>query len=489
MLILPAEHKLNWQRPPVITLALIIINVFVFFRLDATDTRLYNDAYDHYVNDRLYVMEAQEYADYLQRQVNLGLDDRFDLAAEVQQAVTDNNTEELIPLMLTDRGFVSYLTDKGPEFLEPEVYNDWLPKRQYIQLNFLDKLSYWQMGLIPADIELGDLLSYQFLHGDIGHLAGNMVILFLLGFAIERILGKALYILAYLFTGACGGLLFAAVEGNSLQPLIGASAAISGLMGMYVSYYRLRKIRFFYFVFFYFNYFKAPALLLLPLWLGLEIYHFFYDSLSHVAYMAHAGGLIAGAAIMIPWAKWYQPDSEDSHSHDEADLEFRTQLSKGFKAINKVDFDEARSIFLRLHEHNPHHSDIIRQLFHLYKIHPKDPDSQRFTQLALEDALTFNRIDEAIAIFEEYNRYASGCPLSDTSYYFRLLNGCLSTNRMSEAEKLLDTIGKSVKDKGLISEGFRSAIQAFNAREMPMKAKKYEKVLENLLTTSGPDTV
>ncbi|WP_020408783.1 rhomboid family intramembrane serine protease [Hahella ganghwensis] len=482
MLILPAEHKINWQRPPVVTLALIIINVFVFFRLDAEDNRLFNAAYDHYVEQKLYVMEAPEYADYLQRQVNLHQDDRYELAAEVRQAVLDNQIEELIPQMLTDRRFVSYLADKGQDFLEPAVYENWLPKRQYIQISFLDKLSYWQMGLVPADIELGDLLSYQFLHGSVGHLAGNMVFLFLLGFAIERILGKALYVLAYLFTGACGGLLFAAIEGNSLQPLIGASAAISGLMGMYVSYYRLRKIRFFYFVFFYFNYFKAPALLLLPLWLGIEIYNYFFDTLSHVAYMAHAGGLIAGAAIMIPWTKWYQPQEEDSQTEEESDQEYRTQLSKGLKAISKVDFDEARKIFLRLHEQNPHEREIIRQLFNLYKIHPQDPESQRFTQLALDHALSFNRVDEALQILEDYDRYASGHSLSDQSYYFRILNSCLSTNRMSEAEKLLQVIGKTVQDKGLLSEGFRSAIQAFNTREMPMKAKKYEKLLEDLLT-------
>ncbi len=483
MLILPAEHKINWQRPPIMTLGLILLNVFIFFRLDSQDSELYYDAYNYYVSHEIYVVEAPEYSDYLQRQVNLGLDNRFDLASDVTKAVNEGRGKDLVPYMLEDQKFVLYLQDAGREFLEPDVYNNWLPKRQHIKQEYLDHISYLQMGLIPSEIQLSDLLSYQFLHGGLMHLVGNMVMLFLLGFAIERILGKALFLLAYLFTGVCGGLLFAAVEGNSSIPLVGASAAISGLMGMYVSYYRLKKIRFFYFLFFYFNYFKAPALLVLPVWVGFELYGYFLGDQPHIAYMAHAGGLIAGAIFMVPWAHWYQTEFEEEDSQDSQDLAFRTELSKGMKATSQVDFDKARAILVKLHENHPHNADITLKLFHLYKVHPKDPECQRFTQLALENSLAFNNYDQAFRVLDEYQKYAANQPLSDNSYYFRLLNGCLSSNRMKEAESMLEIIIKTVANKQLVAEGFRTAIQVFYTRELPLKAKKFEKMLELSLGT------
>ena len=122
-----------------------------------------------------------------------------------------------------------------------------------------------------------------------------MLFLFLFGFSVELALGRGLYLSFYLL-GAVGASALAAwaYAGKGSYGL-GASGAVSALMGMYAVMYRLRRIRFFYQLFFYFNYVTAPALILLPAWIANELLQHFVGG-QGIAYMAHLGGLLTGAA-------------------------------------------------------------------------------------------------------------------------------------------------------------------------------------------------
>ena len=480
MIILPAEQKINWRRPPLATLVLIALNLFVFFQLQSQDGKLWEEAYIYYVEKGLPAFEAPEYADYLQRVTNLGEDPRKELAERVREAVNERRIDSIVPYMLEDRAFVNYLEVKGPDFIAPDVFNIWQQQRAYIQITFLDQLSYKRMGLIPAEIQLPDLISYQFLHGGIEHLVGNMILLFIVGFALELILGKALYVIAFLSTGAMGGLIFCLTESHSMTPLVGASASISGLMGMYVMFYRLHKIRFFYFIVVYFNYFRAPALLILPVWLGKEYYEYYTNNGSPVAYMAHIGGLLAGTAFIWPWVKWSKKSAATEKSQEEKDLEYREAWSKALKAISNVEFDKARVILTKLHEHYPQDEDIALQLFHLYKLYPTDPECQHYTQLIIDTALRRGNLDKAFEIWQEYQKYSQGVPLADYRYHFRILTGCFNSNRLTEAETVLDKITNTIADKNLLIEAYTLAVQTFNSQELQIKSKKYQKRLNEL---------
>ena len=140
-------------------------------------------------------------------------------------------------------------------------------------------------------------ITSAFLHGGTGHLLGNMLFLFLFGFSVELALGRGLYLSFYLL-GAVGASALAAwaYAGKGSYGL-GASGAVSALMGMYAVMYRLRRIRFFYQLFFYFNYVTAPALILLPAWIANELLQHFVGG-QGIAYMAHLGGLLTGALLM-----------------------------------------------------------------------------------------------------------------------------------------------------------------------------------------------
>ena len=124
-----------------------------------------------------------------------------------------------------------------------------------------------------------------------------MVFLFMFGFTLEKALGPLLYLVCYLL-GGVGASALAAWTYQGMGGLgLGASGAISALMGMYVVLYGMRRIPFFYMVLFYFNLARWPALVLLPVWIAWEgVQHLMGG--GHVAYMAHLGGLVTGAVMM-----------------------------------------------------------------------------------------------------------------------------------------------------------------------------------------------
>ena len=66
------------------------------------------------------------------------------------------------------------------------------------------------LGLVPAELSLYTLITYQFLHGGWGHIIGNLLFLFLLGFTVEKALGRGRFLVAYLVCGALSGLVFTA---------------------------------------------------------------------------------------------------------------------------------------------------------------------------------------------------------------------------------------------------------------------------------------
>ncbi|WP_431685913.1 rhomboid family intramembrane serine protease [Hahella sp. NBU794] len=481
MLIIPAEQTINWRKPPVATLLLIFINFAIFFYLSGKDNRVWQDAAHYYEQNQMVKLEAPEFADYLQRHIGLGQDNRFELSAAARKAVNEGRGDELIPYMLTDRKFVNYLMQNGQEFIEPEDFETWKSQRTYLQEHYLSQLSHLQMGLIPGEMELADLLSYQFLHGGFGHVFGNMVMLFLLGFAIERILGAALYVMAYLFCGVVSGFIFSMVEGDSLTPLVGASGAVSGLMGMYVAHYRLQQIRFFAFLYVYFNYFRAPALIMLPVWVGKELYEYFTYVDSNVAYVAHAAGLVAGAAIIFPLDRLAPRAAQEiTHSPEEQDQSMREELARAMDAVGRVDFQRARERFKALWEKHPDHIGIQEQLFHLYKVKPDTQESLQFTITVLEHALKMQDFNHAYFIWSEYQKYAKENSRLEDKYHFRILNTCLNNNLIKEAEQVFSVVVKSISNPELVRECYRTLIQALKARQMDVKAQKYERELKQL---------
>lgn len=300
MLTFPTEKRFDWKYPPVMLFTLVLVNVLVFFFYQSSDDERFGQAVDRYLMWELLEKEWPAYQTFLTQE---GETQALEYATELYSA---GEHYALSAWMVGSEPFYQFL-EADSDALAFDAYDisdtwrNWLDKREQVNA-IAGSLSALQWGLIPkevaADIAPIKFFSYQFLHGDFTHLLGNMLFLVFCGFAVEAAIGPALFLLLYLIAGAAGGALFSLLELESTRSLVGASASISGVMAMYLGVFRLRKVEFFYWIFVFAGYFRAPALLILPFYIGKEVLDYLYNPASNVAFMAHAGGFAAGASLL-----------------------------------------------------------------------------------------------------------------------------------------------------------------------------------------------
>jgi membrane associated rhomboid family serine protease len=159
----------------------------------------------------------------------------------------------------------------------------------------------FEHGFRPAAAEGIDLLTSMFLHGGFMHLFGNMLFLWIYGDNVEYRLGRLRYLLAYLVTGVAATLFFTLLSPDSTLPLVGASGAISGVLGFYFLWFPLNVVRVLVFLFpILMRVFEIPARIVLGFYLVwdniLPLIFTAGQGGGGVAHGAHIGGFVAGLA-------------------------------------------------------------------------------------------------------------------------------------------------------------------------------------------------
>ncbi len=147
------------------------------------------------------------------------------------------------------------------------------------------------------------VVTSMFMHGGFVHIIGNMVFLWVFGDNIEDKFGRVGYILLYIGWGFAAAFLHSAVAvstGNGAVPAVGASGAISGVLGAYMVLFPRAKIYTIITLFFIYTV-RIPVLIYIPFWFALQLIfgvigQFGPAGDTGVAYLAHVGGFIAGAA-------------------------------------------------------------------------------------------------------------------------------------------------------------------------------------------------
>jgi membrane associated rhomboid family serine protease len=154
-------------------------------------------------------------------------------------------------------------------------------------------------GHAPASVALFPLFSSMFLHGWLMHLLGNMLFLYIFGDNVEDAFGHIGYLFFYLLCGIGSGLIHVLFNWGSGIPALGASGAISGVMGAYAVMFRRHQILTFFLIFL----IPVPAILILGYWFVLQfvagINGLGMATAGGVAWWAHIGGFLMG--VVIAW--------------------------------------------------------------------------------------------------------------------------------------------------------------------------------------------
>jgi membrane associated rhomboid family serine protease len=150
---------------------------------------------------------------------------------------------------------------------------------------------------IPVGVTV---ITSMFLHGGLFHIAGNMLYLWIFGNNIEDSMGRMRFLVFYFLCGAIAAYGHAAMNSTSAVPMIGASGAISGVLGAYLVLYPQARVLTLLIFGFFIRTVEVPAMFVLLFWFFLQFISAFLSSGSGqgVAWFAHIGGFLAGMVLI-----------------------------------------------------------------------------------------------------------------------------------------------------------------------------------------------
>jgi len=403
----------------------------------------------------------------LQEPVEIVTEDQFDEETLVHNYLA----------MQGDRLFQQKLKSEEIITRSDPVFAEWKELTTEYKLKS-SQLTSRKYGFIPDQKSLLTSFTYMFMHGSTGHLLGNMVFLWIVGCMLEMGLGRLQYAVLYIVGGLFAVWFFWLIYMNSTIPLVGASGSIAGLMGAFAVLFGKKKVKIFYSLGFYFNYLKIPAIILLPVWIGNEIYQLFGPGASHVAYVAHIGGLVGGAVFGVVCLKFSFGFNQDVIVDTPVD-EIAPLLEKALKHIAELDLEAGRQILEKVLAREPENIDALTHLFNVHKLDPEDEKFHQVTKkLIFELTRSHYTYEKAYQIYDEYIRNTSQPRLSPR-IYTQLSMMFAATGDLENAVKILTMLLKKVPDSPGIPTALLKLARAYSQKGMAMKGNRCLNLIRN----------
>lgn len=353
MLILPLHRPLTRATFPFVTALLIVANVLVFFGWQGGDEAAMASARQHYLHSELARHEVPAYGRYLART------NQVDALNELDAMPEDVRADYVADLTLTDVGFVAAL-ESGDLFHSTGELETWRPLRaQYDAL--LGEVFTLRHLLRSSEVDPWRMLASAFLHGGVMHLIGNMLFLLALGLLVEGAVGSGRFLGVYLlgaFGSSAASLLWRWGEAGGG---LGASGAIAALMGAFCVIWGRQPVRFFYWVGVVFDYVRAPAIWLLPLWLGWEVYNLLANDDLGIGFDAHAGGIVSGALMGAALVRFGQV--RDGFILDTGDQPRDDRWERAQACLGRMQLAEAERLLEELVREQPDRFDLRLALY------------------------------------------------------------------------------------------------------------------------------
>ncbi len=182
----------------------------------------------------------------------------------------------------------------------------------------LDQFIY-TYATIPRDILSGrnlfTLITSMFLHGGWMHLIGNMLFLWVFADNIEATIGNVRFVIFYILGGVCASLAHVYLSYGSTVPSLGASGAISAVLGAYLVMFPRSRVKVLFFLFIIIKQFFLPAFMFLGVWIAMQLFSGFQNlgpeasAQGGTAWWAHIGGFIFGVVIGLFLRRYIYPPS------------------------------------------------------------------------------------------------------------------------------------------------------------------------------------
>lgn len=471
MLILPLPARPDWAHPPLATLAIMLLCLMAFF-MQGTDEQRYANAWRFYQQSGIAKLEAAAYL--------ADLENRNEVAKATAQRrkIAAGKADAAFQAMDNDRDFMQRL--RNNQVIRPDSadYRLWRSNRTHFE-NLRARVVTENYALEGRNPHLSTLFTHMFLHADIMHLAGNMAVLFVVGYTVEAALGPLGFLGLYLLGGLGAALPDVLLPASGYRLSLGASGAISAVMAAYLVLFGRRRINFFYWLFFFIGTVRWPALVILPVWLVNELLQrFVLDQDGHVNYLAHFAGLLSGA-LLIGAYRWKRHGRSASIVHhqdaEQAIAEIRQQAEKFVLAMQ---FGPAALQYRKLFaEHRLLNMQIAEEYLRIARL-ARQPellaDANRcLLKVAARDtkSITPARLAEALAAGPGTTPRLS--PAQWESFIARLIDG----RQLEAAERLVLRLFSRPETREATQRQANRLAEAFSATGQPERATPLHRLL------------
>ncbi|GHA70949.1 rhomboid family intramembrane serine protease [Cognatilysobacter bugurensis] len=401
MLILPLHRPLTRATFPFVTALLVLANLLVFFGPQRRDEAAMEAATRRYVESGLAAIETQAYERHLERGRVRDAQARWQALPEAAQPGAALAEAE------TDVGFRAEL-DRGALFDDAAV----TARHRELRAAFapyVDRVFTLRHLLRSNEVDPWRMLASAFLHADAAHLIGNLVFLVALGLLVEGALGPPRLLALYLLGALGASAASLAWRWGDPSGGLGASGAVAALMGAFCVVWGRRPVRFFYWLLVVFDYVRAPAIWLLPAWLGWEVLNLMMQPDAGIAFDAHAGGLVTGALVGLAFAATGQVRSafiEDAASGDIAD----DRWTRAQALLGRMRLDEADALLTELAAEQPQRLDLRLARYRVASNGARAEVAERGWDALAVDARDAAGIASQLAVLRELDASGHGVP-------------------------------------------------------------------------------
>lgn len=245
-------------------------------------------------------------------------------------------------------------------------------------------------------------------------------------------------------------------------------------MGAFCVVWGRRKVRFFYWFFVVFDYVRGPAILLLPLWLGWELYSLFWNDNGDVAFEAHAGGLISGALLGAGLVLLRRTRESFMEENEAVLVDDRWERAQ--RHLGRMENAEAERLLAELASEQPHRLDVALARYRTARNAGRSQDSVRHAQTLLQlhthhAEQTRNQLTVAAELSKAGIDYAPSVRMA-------LIATCLRNGLLADAERLLKEVGLDVPRDELAQHWFVLALRHSELQDGAQRTRLLRQLLE-----------
>jgi len=245
---------------------------------------------------------------------------------------------------------------------------------------------------------------------------------------------------------------------------------------MYATLYGKRKIQFFYNILFWVGRVKAPAIILLGIWVTKEIVQMIGVD-SNVNFLAHLGGLLSGALIAFYLLRYTNTVNHEYMDANDNLLKHKILMSEGIQFLGEMNFSKAKYAFTKVLIEEPNNIEAIEYLYKICSHDPSTDDYHRYAKKLILESIRSTNFDLMYETWSAYCQNAVPNVKFNFEDYKKLVNQLLQHKKQEDAEKLILRLFKQASTKPDFATWFLHLAHHYQVKRDQQRTVKYAKAI------------